>query len=60
MKVVKGWLMSIGNLTVASMLINFRALFPADKFTDTLKSSGSDVEQKVLAKLNRQLNKIKK
>jgi len=60
MKVVKGWLMSIGNLTVASMLINFRALFPADKFTDTLKSSGSEVEQKVLAKLNRQLNKIKK
>ena len=60
MKVVKGWLMSIGNLTVASMLINFRALFPADKLTDTLKSSGSDVEQSVLAKLNRQLIKIKK
>ncbi len=60
LKVVKGWLMSNGNLTVASMLTNFRALFPKDKFTETLKSTGSEVEQKELARLNRQLNKIKK
>ncbi len=59
LKVTKGWLMTQGNLTMASMLTTVRDMMGFGKFADTLAMTGP-VEQKALAQLNRQLSKIKK
>ena len=59
MKVVKGWLMSQGNLTLASMLTTVRDMMGFRKVVESIESFVKP-SQKEVAKLNRQLNKIKK
>ena len=59
MKIVKGWLMTQGNLTLASMLTTVRDMMGFNKFSASLASFGQP-SQKDLAQLNRQLNKIQK
>ena len=59
MKVVKGWLMTQGNLTLASMLTTVRDMMGFNKLAVSFDSFGKP-SAKELAKLNRQLNKIKK
>ena len=59
MKIVKGWLMTQGNLTLASMLTTVRDMMGFNKFSASLSTFGQP-SQKDLAQLNRQLNKIQK
>ncbi len=59
LKVVKGWFMQQGNLTMASMLTTVRDMMGFKKITEFSSISG-DISKKDIAKLNRQLNKIKK
>ena len=58
-KVVKGWLMQMGNLTAASMLTTIRDMMGFKKI-DEFSGSLGDMTAKDVAKLNRQLIKIKK
>ena len=58
-KVVKGWLMKNGNLTMTSMLTTIRDMMGFGKLPDVLEMTGG-ATPKQLAQLNRQLNKIKK
>ena len=57
-KTVKGWLMSKGNLTYASMLTTVRDMMGFKKITEMVMAE--DVSKKELAQLNRLLNRIKK
>ena len=59
MKIVKGWLMTQGNLTLASMLTTVRDMMGFNKFSASLSTFGQPT-QKDLAQLNRQLNKVQK
>ena len=59
-KIIKGWLMQMGNLTLASMLTTLRDMMGFKKLTEFSSSLGGDITQKDFAKLNRQLNKVKK
>ena len=58
LKIVKGWMMTMGNLTMASMLTTIRDMMGFYKIADT-KSFG-DFSQKQLAQLNRLLSRVKK
>ena len=58
-KCVKGWFMAMGNLTMASMVGAIAGMMGDAKIT-MLQSMMDGVTQKDFAKLNRQLNKIKK
>ena len=58
-KIVKGWLMKNGNLTMTSMLTTVRDMMGFNKFVDSLSLTGG-ATPKEFAQLNRQLNKIKK
>ena len=58
-KIVKGWLMKNGNLTMTSMLTTVRDMMGFNKFVDSLSITGG-ATPKEFAQLNRQLNKIKK
>ena len=58
LKVAKGWFMTMGNLTMASMLTTVRDMMGFKKITD-LSSLGA-ATPKQLAQLNRMLIKIKK
>ena len=60
LKIVKGWLMQKGNLTVASMLTTVRDMMGFKKLTEFGGVIGTEATQKEFAKLNRQLTKIKK
>lgn len=60
-KCLKGWLMSKGNLTLASMLGAIVGMMGDARLADLAGMSlMGDVSKKDIAKLNRQLNKIKK
>ena len=59
LKIVKGWYMQMGNLTFASMLTTVRDMMGFKKIYEFSSISG-EVSKKDLAKLNRQLNKVKK
>ena len=59
MKIVKGWLMTQGNLTLSSMLTTVRDMMGFSDLVTMLNSFGAP-SQKDLAQLNRQLNKIAK
>ena len=59
-KIVKGWLMSIGNLTVASMLTTLRDMMGFMKITESTSLMGGGVGPKELAQLNRLLSRVKK
>ena len=62
-KIIKGWLMKQGNLTVASMLTTLRDMMGFAKLSDLAAGGGSmvgDVTQKDLAQLNRLLSRVKK
>ncbi|MEE1086300.1 MAG: glycoside hydrolase family 2 TIM barrel-domain containing protein [Schaedlerella sp.] len=58
-KIVKGWLMANGNLTMTSMLSTVRDMMGSGKLVDAMSMTG-EVKPKELAKLNRMLNRIKK
>ena len=58
-KIVKGWLMKAGNLTIASMLTTLRDMMGHMKL-DGFSSLGSNVTKKELAMLNRMLSRVKK
>ena len=58
LKIVKGWYMTMGNLTMASMLTTVRDMMGFYKISD-LKSMG-EVSPKQLAQLNRLLSRVKK
>jgi len=58
-KCVKGWFISMGNLTMASMIGAIAGMMGDAKIT-MLSSMMEGTTQKDFAKLNRQLNKIKK
>ena len=62
-KIVKGWLMKQGNLTLASMLTTLRDMMGFAKLSD-MASGGAglvgDVSRKDLAQLNRLLSRVKK
>ena len=58
LKITKGWLMSMGNLTVASMLTTVRDMMGFAKLGD-MQSMGN-FTQKQLAQLNRLLSRVKK
>ena len=58
-KIMKGWLMKSGNLTVASMLTTLRDMMGFMKITQASSMLGG-VSNKDLAQLNRQLIKIAK
>jgi len=57
-KIVKGWMMKGGNLTIASMLTTLRDMMGFYKLTD-LQSMGG-FTQKELALVNRMLSRVKK
>ena len=57
-KIVKGWMMKLGNLTVASMLTTLRDMMGFYKLTDMQAMGG--FTQKDLAQVNRMLSRIKK
>ena len=62
-KIIKGWLMKQGNLTVASMLTTLRDMMGFAKLSDLAAGGGSmvgDVTKKDLAQLNRLLSRVKK
>ena len=52
--------MQMGNLTVASMLTTLRDMMGFKKLTEFSGALGAEITAKDFAKLNRQLNKIKK
>ena len=58
-KLIKGWLMQMGNLTLASMLTTVRDMVGFRKITG-FANIGGEIPRKELAKLNRMINKIKK
>ena len=58
-KCIKGWFMTMGNLTMASMVGAIAGMMGDAKIT-MLSSMMEGTTQKDFAKLNRQLNKIKK
>ena len=59
LQIVKGWLMSMGNLTMASMLATFRDMMGFRKITEFSAVAG-EITQKQLAQLNRLLSRVKK
>ena len=62
-KIMKGWLMANGNLTLAFMLPAVVGMVGNMRLSDTSTIGGTmlgDITQKDLAKLNRMLNKVKK
>lgn len=62
-KIVKGWLMKQGNLTVASMLTTLRDMMGFAKLSDMAAGGAGlvgDVSKKDLAQLNRLLSCVKK
>ncbi len=58
LKIVKGWLMNQGNLTLASMLTTIRDMMGFYKITNL--SSFGEITPKALAQLNRLLSRVKK
>ena len=58
LKITKGWLMSMGNLTLSSMLTTVRDMMGFRKISDL--SSLGDMSPKQLAQLNRLLSRVKK
>lgn len=58
-QLIKGWLMQMGNLTLASMLTTVRDMVGFRKITG-FANIGGEIPRKELAKLNRMINKIKK
>ena len=58
LKITKGWLMSMGNLTLSSMLTTVRDMMGFRKISDL--SSLGDMSAKQLAQLNRLLSRVKK
>ena len=58
-KIVKGWLMKQGNLTVASMLTTLRDMMGHAKLAEGIGMLGG-ATKKDLAQLNRQLIKVAK
>ena len=58
LKIVKGWLMTMGNLTLASMLTTLRDMMGFYKIENL--SSFGDISPKQLAQLNRLLSRVKK
>ena len=58
MKITKGWLMSMGNLTVSSMLTTVRDMMGFRKISEM--SSLAEATPKQLAQLNRLLSRVKK
>ena len=62
-KIIKGWLMKQGNLTVASMLTTLRDMMGFAKLSDMTGVGGGlmgEVSKKDLAQLNRLLSRVKK
>ena len=59
LKIVKGFMMKQGNLTVASMLTTLRDMMGFYKLTQ-FSSLGADISQKDLAQLNRLISRVKK
>ena len=59
LKIAKGWLMTMGNLSSASMLTTLRDMM-GDKTLESLGSLAGDFTPKNLAQLNRMLLKVKK
>ena len=59
LKIVKGWFMTMGNLTMASMLTTVRDMMGFRKISEFTSISG-EVSQKQLAQLNRLLSRVKK
>jgi predicted secreted protein len=61
-KIVKGWLMKQGNLTLASMLTTLRDMMGFMKFSESGAASGlmGNVTAKDMAQLNRLLSRVKK
>ena len=61
-KIVKGWLMKQGNLTVASMLTTLRDMMGFAKMSEASAGGGlmGDVTRKDVAQLNRLLSRVKK
>ncbi|MBR4026712.1 MAG: beta-galactosidase [Lachnospiraceae bacterium] len=58
-KIVKGWFMKLGNLTMASMLTTLRDMMGFRKISE-FSTIGGEISAKDMAQLNRQLIKIKK
>ena len=58
-KIVKGWFMTMGNLTIASMLDTLRDMMGFRKLTE-FSSIGGDISPKQVAQLNRLLSRVKK
>ena len=58
LKITKGWMMTMGNLTVASMLTTVRDMMGFYKITDM--KSMAEFTPKQLAQLNRLLSRVKK
>ena len=59
LKIIKGWLMKSGNLTMTSMLTTVADMMGFGKLPDVLAMTGGTTA-KDLAQLNRMLNKIQK
>ncbi len=59
LQIVKGWFMTMGNLTMASMLTTVRDMMGFRKISEFSSISG-EVSQKQLAQLNRLLSRVKK
>ena len=59
-KIVKGWFMQMGNLSLASSLGSLRDTIGTHKITGAPEMFQVDISQKQFAKLNRLLNKVKK
>ena len=61
-KIIKGWLMKQGNLTIASMLTTLRDMMGFAKMSDLAAGGGlmGDVTQKDVAQLNRLLSRVRK
>ena len=58
LKIVKGWYMTQGNLTIASMLTTLRDMMGFRKVYEV--SMGGEITKKQLAQLNRLLSRVKK
>ncbi len=58
LKIVKGWYISNGNLTMASMLTTLRDMMGFRKITEV--TMGQEVSQKQIAQLNRLLSRVRK
>ena len=59
-KIVKGWLMKAGNLTVASMLTTLRDMMGFMKLNEGSSGLMGEMNKKDLAQLNRLLSRVKK